>query len=175
VLGLSGLEKRWKVLSDLLVVLRSQGADVPPDVVNDLRSAKSLIEVLKVSPECEGVAGTVDQLLANVEALLLAEAEIRLGREEAKKWEKKIARSVAEAEEEVLEAGIRFRPGLPRSEHWVRIKVSDEIPADLLEKLAEEEGVSTKLQPDGFLLVSGSKEKVKSFIKKLSEHLRKRP
>ncbi len=171
---MSGLEKRWKVLSDLLVVLRSQGADIPPDVVGDLRSARSLIEVLKVSPECEGVAGTVDQLLANVEVFLLAEAEEKLGREEAKKWREKIARSIEEAEGEALETSMRFRPGLPRGEHWVRIRVSDDIPADLLEGIAEEEGVSTELQPDGFLLVKGSKEKVRSFIKKLSERLRPR-
>ncbi len=170
---MSGLERRWRVLSDLLTLLRSRGADIPPDVVRDLRSARSLIEVLKISPECEGAASTVDQLLTNVEFYLLAEAEMRLGRREAKRWEERISASLSEAEV-IPETGMRFRPGLPRGEHWVRIRVSDEIPFDLLEELASREGVSTELQPDGFLLVRGDKEKVKSFIRRLAEELKTR-
>jgi len=171
--SVSSLELRWKVLSDLLVELRAHGAEVPPDVVKDLRSAKSLIEVLKVSPECEGVAGRIDALLANVEAFLLAEAEVRLGPEEAKRWGKKLSEAVSRAEVARLEERIRFRPGLPRGEYWVRVRTSDEIPRELVEELAGEEGVSVSPQPDGFLLVSGDRDKVRSFIRRLSEHFKR--
>jgi len=164
---------RWKALSDLLVELRARGAEIPPEIVRDLRSARSLIETLRISPERAEVAGMVEQLLINVEAYLLAEAEVRLGPQGAKKWADRISEATQEGEMVELEEKIRFRPGLPRGEHWVRIRISEEIPRELLEALASEEGVSTRLEPDGFLLVSGDKGKVRSFLRKLTERIRR--
>ena len=170
---MSAFEPRWKALSDLLTELRARGAEIPAHVVEDLRSARSLIEVLKVSSGREDVAGMVEQLLLGVEAYLLAEAELRLGPAEAEKWAKRISEATFQSEVEALEERLRFRPGLPRGEHWVRVRVSDEIPRELVERLAADEGVSARMQPDGFVLVSGPKEKVMGFVRKLTEHVKK--
>ena len=169
---MSGFGARWRILSDLLVELRAHGADIPPYVVRDLRSARSLIEVLKADPGCEGVAGRIDMLLTNVESFLLAEVEMRLGPEAAKEWEDRISKAISEAEGASREAGARFRPGLPRGEHWIRVRPSEEIPRELVEELARTEGVSVELQPDGYLLVRGEEGKVKSFVRKMAERLR---
>lgn len=166
------LEARWKVLSDLLVVLRSRGADVPAHVVRDLRLARSLIEAMKASPGHPELAAKAEELLLGVESFLLAEAEFRLGPGEAGEWARKLEEASLEATPGEPEA--RFRPGLPRDKHWVRVRISEELPEELLERLAREEGVSTTMQPDGFLLVSGEEEKVKSFVKRLAEHFRSR-
>ena len=169
---MSSLELRWRALSDLLTELRARGAEIPPHIVRDLRSARSLIETLRVSPECGEAAGMAEELLLNVEAYLLAEAEIRLGPEKAEEW----ARRLSEAALGVVAIQpieeMRFRPGLPRGEHWMRVRISDELPEELLERLAEEEGVSARVEPDGFVLISGEKEKVKALAKRLAEHLR---
>lgn len=167
---MSSYELRWKVLSDLLVELRSKGADIPPEVVRDLRLARSLIEALKVSSH-EEIISRLDQMLFNVEAYLMAEAEARLGPEEAREWSRRLEQAVA-APPAAREAEMRFRPGLPRGEHWVRIRVSEELPEELLKELAAQEGVSARPQPDGYLLVSGDKEKIRSFVKKLAERMR---
>jgi len=174
--ALPSLEARWKVLSDLLVELRSKGADLPAEVVRDLRLARSLIETLKVAPTGrEEITAKIEQMLVSVEAYLLAEAEVKLGPEEAKRWRDKIEEAAAPGEETLAPAEMRFRPGLPRGEHWVRVRVSEDMPREMLETLAAEEGVSARLQPDGFLLVSGEEEKVRAFIRKLAERVRGRP
>lgn len=168
---MTSYELRWKVLSDLLVELRARGADIPPEVVRDLRLARSLIEAMRVSAH-EEIISRLDQLLFNVESYLMAEAEVRLGPEEAQRWSKKLEEAFSGAGPALRPAEARFRPGLPRGEHWVRIRVSDELPRELLEELAAQEGVRTRLQPDGYLLVTGDRERVKSFMRKLAEHVR---
>jgi hypothetical protein len=40
-------EEKWKVLADLLAELQEKGETIPADVINDLRSAKTMIQVLK--------------------------------------------------------------------------------------------------------------------------------
>ncbi len=166
---MSSYEPRWKVLSDLLVELRSKGAEIPPEVVRDLRLSRSLIEAMKVSPH-ESVVARLDELLFNVEAYLLAETEEVLGPEGAREWSRRLEEAMTAQPTEAREAEVRFRPGLPRGEHWVRVRISEELPRDLLEQLATEEGVKANLQPDGYLLVSGEREKVRSFIRRLAEH-----
>ncbi len=169
---MSSYEPRWKVLSDLLVELRSKGAEIPPEVVRDLRLARSLIEAMKVSPH-ESVVARLDELLFNVEAYLLAEAEATLGPEGAREWSRRLEEAMTTPPTAAREeAEVRFRPGLPRGEHWVRVRISEELPRELLEQLAAEEGVKASLQPDGYILVSGEREKVRSFIRRLAEHAR---
>jgi len=169
---LSNLELRWRALSDLLTELRARGAEIPPHVVRDLRSARSLIETVRVSPECGEAAGMAEELLLGIEAYLLAEAEVRLGPEKAEEWARRLSEAASGMEIARPAEEVRFRPGLPRGKHWMRVKVSDEIPLDLLERLAEEEGVSARVEPDGFVLISGEKEKVRAVARKLAGHLR---
>jgi len=167
---LAMLEARWKVLSDLLVELRSRGADVPAEVVRDLRLSRSLIEAMRASPGHPELEAKAEELMLGVEAYLLAEAEVRLGPDRAEEWGRRLEEASLEAA--LGPAEVRFRPGLPRDRHWVRVKVSEDLPMDLLRQLASEEGVSAELQQDGFLLVSGDEGKVKAFIRRLAKHIR---
>lgn len=169
---MSSLELRWRALSDLLTELRAKGVEIPPHVVRDLRSARSLIETLRISPECGEAAGMAEELLLSVEAYLLAEAEVRLGPAKAEEWARRLSEAALSLEAIRPAEEMRFRPGLPRGEHWMRVKISDELPRELLERLAEEEGVSARVEPDGFILISGDKERVKALAKRLAEHVR---
>jgi len=171
-IALSSLELRWRALSDLLTELRARGVEIPPHIVRDLRSARSLIETLRISPECGEAAGMAEELLLSVETYLLAEAEIRLGPDKAEEWARKLSEATLDVEAVRPAEEIRFRPGLPRGEHWMRVRISDELPKELLERLAEEEGVSARVEPDGFVLISGEEEKVKALAKRLAEHMR---
>jgi hypothetical protein len=66
----------------------------------------------------------------------------------------------------------RFVPGLPKEAHWIRILPSEDLLADDVKKLAEGLGLSVKTQKDNYILVYGSKEKVKDFVKKMAEKCR---
>ena len=43
-------EENWKVLADLLTELRKKGEKIPTHIMNDLRSAKTMIQILKADP-----------------------------------------------------------------------------------------------------------------------------
>ncbi|RLI31321.1 hypothetical protein DRO48_01025, partial [Candidatus Bathyarchaeota archaeon] len=89
-IAMSGYEAVWRALESLIREFRKKGIEVPPFVMDDLRSAKTLIEVLKMDTTAEKTAERAETYLKNVEAYLLSIAEEKLGPEEATKWARKI-------------------------------------------------------------------------------------
>ena len=45
-----GYEEVWKVLSDLITELRGKKVGIPNEIIKDLRSAKTMIKILKADP-----------------------------------------------------------------------------------------------------------------------------
>ena len=164
-------EDTWKVLSDLLVELRKRGQTIPTDVVEDLRSAKTMIQVLKADPSHIENIPKIETFLGKVESHLVFLAQEKFGSSLADKWLKKLdsARKVVAKEHK---AAPRFVSGLPRGEHWVRVKVSKDTPREAVQKLAEEKNLSHKVQENGYVLVSGDSEGIKSFVKTIAERSR---
>jgi hypothetical protein len=163
-------EEVWRALSDLLTELRQKGEVIPPDVIDDLRSAKTMIHVLKADPRHTENIPRVETYLENVEFQLISAAQERFGTEYVELWMKKLeeARRVTEGKE----TASRFVPGVPRGKHWVRVQVSEETPESHIEKLAEENRLSFEMRDDGYVLVWGKNANVKSFVKRLAEKLR---
>jgi len=60
-------EEVWKVLNDLIIEFRKKGETVPPEVMADLRAAKTLIHVLKADPTKKENVPTIEMYLGNVE------------------------------------------------------------------------------------------------------------
>jgi hypothetical protein len=77
-----------------------------------------------------------------------------------------MARKRISGEEEVKVVS-RFVSGLPRGKCWVRVQVSEDTPQRGIENLAEEIGLLHKMQENGFVLVYGDDESMKSFVKRL--------
>ncbi|MCK5592693.1 hypothetical protein KAI31_01175, partial [Candidatus Bathyarchaeota archaeon] len=50
---------------------------------------------------------------------------------------------------------------------WVRVQVSESSPQGDIERLAEENGLSHKMQRNGYVLAYGNDESVKSFLERL--------
>ena len=63
---------------------------------------------------------------------------------------------------------------MPRDQKWMRVQISNETPKRAIEKLAADCGLSTKAQPDGYVLVYGDENKIKLFIQKTGEKLQRR-
>ena len=166
-----GYEAVWKVLSDLVTELRRRDEAIPPEVMEDLRSAKTMIQILKADPARTETLTRIETYLEKVESRLFYIAREKIGPENAEQWMQKLAKARRKIHEEVTPPP-RFVPALPRDKHWVRIQVSEDTPREDAERLAEGTGLSYRMQENGYLLVYGDEKGIKSFVKKMAEKFR---
>jgi len=170
-----GHNQVWKTLDSLVAEFKKHGQMVPPNIIEDLRSAKTLIQVLKADPKHAENIPTIEMYLGNVESYLIFEAHKKIGAGFAEDWMQKLgeARKAVELEGEPLGPSSKFVSGVPRDQKWLRVQVSDEMPESKIKKLAAECGSSTRIQPDGYLLVYGDESGIKLFIQKIGEKLQR--
>jgi hypothetical protein len=166
----------WRTLDSLIAEFRKRGKPAPPHIIEDLRSAKTMMQVLRADPKRVENIPTIEMYLGNVESYLIFEAHQRFGTEFAEEWMQKLqdARKTSDAEEEPFESSSKFVAGVPRDQKWIRFEVSDGMPENAIKKLAAECGLSTRIQPDGYVLVFGDDSSIKLFIQKTSEKLQRR-
>jgi len=166
-------EELWKALADLLTELRRRGEAIPTETMEDLRSAKTLIQVLKANPTRTENIARIEAYLENVESYLVSAAQSKFGPEFAERWMRKISRARRKTyEEKEVNVPSRFVLGLPKGKSWVRIQVSESTPKEYVESLAEENGLSCLMQENGYMLVYGDDEKIKSLVKKMAKKFR---
>jgi hypothetical protein len=155
----------WKVLEQLITDIRRRGVQVPVNIFNDLKYARTLINVLKADPSKLDIGQKIEECLNNVEAYLISEGQ-KFGDKYVEGWIKKLEE--AYKQEDKNEVSMRFVPGLPREQRWIRIKLSDEMPVERIRALAEKLKLSSEIQMDGYLLVYGEDEYIKQFVKKMA-------
>lgn len=163
----------WKVLADLVTELRKRGEKVPAHVIENFRAAKTMIELLNMVEDPSESVAKIEEYLGSVEAYLISTAQGKLGDEYAEAWMRRMAEIRRGASQETPKAPRRFVPGLPRDRHWVRLKVSEDIPREKVERLAGEMNLQVTLQEDGYMLVSGDEREIKDFVKKMAHAFRK--
>jgi hypothetical protein len=159
-----GYSAAWKVLEQMITDFRKRGLTVPVDIISDLRSAKTLINVLKADPSRIETSEKIEIYLRIVESYLVSEGQKTFGADYVDEWLKHLneeSKRVFETEEKT-----RFIPGLPREQKWIRIKPLHELPIEKIKELADELSLSCDIQNDGCLLVYGEDERVKGFVKK---------
>jgi len=161
----------WKVLADLIVELRKKGEMIPANVMNDLRSAKTMIQVFKADPAHVENIPQIETYLESVESYLFPVAEEKYGEKFVKEWMEKLSQARRKVEE-TRETVSKFVPGLPRNKHWVRVQISKDTPQKEIERLAKEEKLSCKMQKNGYMLVYGNTKSIKSFVKTVAEKFR---
>jgi len=164
----------WRVLDDLIVEFRKRGETVPAEILEDLRSAKSLIHISRANPSASTDATQVEVYLSNVEIYLMSRAQ-KFGKIFVEQWMKRLEKARAGTiEENTSGASIsKFLPGIPRDTPWVRVRISKDISRETAEAFAREFGLLTASQDEGYLLVYGRKEKLQLFIRKMTEKLRR--
>jgi hypothetical protein len=161
-----GLLSQWKVLEEMIADFRKKGLPVPPDVMSSLKSARTMIDILKAGTSYGETLQRVEEYLGAVEAYLVSEGQKKFGSDYVDEWLKRLDVASCKAADE--EEASRFVPGLPRGQKWIRVKPTTELPIDQLKKLAEQTSLSHTLQKDGYLLVSGTDENIKAFVKKMT-------
>ncbi len=159
----------WKILEDLLIELKKKGVAIPANVINDLRSAKSMIN-LGCTEDAHGgdVILKAEEYSANVEAFLVEEAQKVLGAEQTNQWLKRLE----EANFGVCEQPKKednFITGVPRDQKWVRVEPTSNVPAERIEQIAKEQNLQVKLQSDGRLVVFGQSDDIKAFVKAMAQ------
>jgi len=164
-----GHPETWKVLEETIADFRRKGLVVPTDIMSELTSAKTMIQVLKADPNCAGVEQKIEEYLMNVESYVISKGQMMFGIEYVDKWSKKLDEASKRTSEEVEEK-IRPVPHFPRDEKWMRIKPSSQLPIDELKSLADKLCLSCDVQED-FLLVHGKDEPLKEFVKEIAARL----
>jgi hypothetical protein len=158
----------WKVLEEAVAVLRRKGVVAPEKVMDDLRSARTLIRILEAGSNHEETAQKVETYLTNVESFLVSSAEKQFGSEYADHLLKRLGEAGRRIGTEETEEEKRFVPGLPREYKWIRIKPSADLSIERLKALIEGLELSFRMQSDGCLLVYGKDEHLKDFVKKMT-------
>ena len=156
----------WKVLEEMLIALRKKELPIPPSIMEDLKTAKTLTRMLTEDNRAENIQ-KVEQYLLSVESYLVSEGQKKFGFEYVDGWLKRIDKASRETSDEEQEE-IRFIPGLPRQQKWIRVASTNELPVEKLKAMAEKTNVSYKIQKDGSVLVFGEEQSIKDFVKRIT-------
>jgi hypothetical protein len=158
----------WKILEDLMLTLKKKGADIPANVIEDLRSAKSMIQLTCMEDSRGEIIQKAEEYTANVEAYLITETQKTLGSEAVDEWLRRLEEANIEVCQEKQAEENKFVVRVPRDQKWTRIEPTSSLPAERLEKIAEEMHLSVNKQNDGRIVVFGKPDDVKAFIKQMT-------
>ena len=141
---------------------------MPSKIMEDLKSAETMIRLLKVDATCGETVQKVEEYLGSVESYVVSEGEKLFGVAYAEEWLKRLAearRSIMKEEQEET----RFIHGVRRDEGWIRVKPSEKMPLERLKLMAEGSNLTWNAQADGSLLVHGGKESIRSFVSNMTQ------
>jgi hypothetical protein len=157
----------------MIIEFRKKGLAIPATVMNDLKSARTMIKLMDVDESRGETAQKAEEYLGNVEAYLVTEAQKKIAPEYIDAWLRRLEEASCETCEAKAEES-RFISGLPRDQKWIRVEPLASLPPEKLKQLARETNLSTSVQEDGRLLVYGKAEDVKEFVKKMTEETSKK-
>jgi hypothetical protein len=157
----------WKVLEEMIIEFRKRGLPIPVTVMNDLKSARTMIKIVNVDASRGETAQKAEEYLGNVESYLVTEAQKEFAPEYIDEWLRRLEEASCEICEEEGEEP-RFISGLPRDQRWIRVEPLASLPLEKLKQLAKESNLSCSVQEDGRLLVYGKAEDIKGFVKKMT-------
>jgi len=157
----------WKVLEEMVADFRRREMTIPPQVMSDLKSAKTTIRILGAGPQDENGIRRVDQYLMNVESYLVTEGQKKLGQRYIDEWLKRLDNAIRERIDDEQKM-LRFVPGMPRQQKWIRITPTAGISIKSLETTAVKMKLSHEIREDGSLLVWGDDRAIKDFVKNLA-------
>jgi hypothetical protein len=165
----------WKTLEDLMLELKKKGVETPANIIADLRSAKSMIKLACLEDSHGNVAQKAEETLGTVEAYLITKAQESLGEEATDRWLKRLEEANFEVEVcEKQSAEGKFVVGVPRDQKWIRVEPSGKLSTEKIQHLATQHNLTISKQNDGRLILYGSQEKIKEFIKKTSNETAKK-
>ncbi|MCL2643005.1 MAG: DUF2096 family protein [Candidatus Bathyarchaeota archaeon] len=162
----------WKTLEDLLLTLRKKDIHIPSNILEDLRAARSMIELSSSNKDAyEKAATKATAYTANVETYLINQAQKIFEPNIMDEWLQCLKENnpqTTNKKEHNDIADNRFVIGVPRNQKWIRIKTNNKLPEEYILKLAKKHQLTTNKQTDGHLIVYGQLNDIKSFIKQIA-------
>jgi hypothetical protein len=165
-------EYLWTALEAIVVELKKKRVTVLPELVDDLKSAQTLIKIHRTDPTALDVATEIERYLETVEANLIYLARSDVGEAYADDCVRRLHEARLKGLRETVNVPSTFVTGVPKGAHWIRLKVSDLLDDNEVLALVDKWALSRSVQADGFLLIYGAEEKVKAFIKEISDKIR---
>jgi len=157
----------WRILEEIVADFRKRGREIPLEVMNDLKSARTMIRILSTGSNREDTVQKIEEYIRSLESYLVSEGQKQFGPEYVDEKLKRLSEARGKTSEEEVEEA-RFVFGVPREQKWVRARPTAELSLEKLKLLAEESRLSHKIQNDGTLLVHGKDEDIKAFVKKMT-------
>jgi len=158
-------EDKWKTLADLLIEIQKMGEKIPSTVMNDLRSAKTIIQVLKRDPTHMESLARVEVYIKNVEAYAISVAE-KNNPEIVQDWLKRINQPKTKDRKKTKNPVL---PKTSKDKKWMRIKQTDELSLETVQNLSKNFDVSIKVEENGDILVFGDEKDLKSIVKNVTK------
>ncbi len=157
----------WKLLEDMMLELKAAGTAIPAKVVEDLRSAKSMIQLTYTDGSHGDALQKAEEYLANVEAYVITEGQAVFGAAKVDAWLRRLEKASGQVCEEPAVSD-KFVAGVPRSQRYVRIEPKGDLTKEKVDALAKAQGMQVKVQSDGKLVVYGSPDDLKAFLKQVT-------
>lgn len=160
----------WKTLEDMMIELKKKGVAIPENVMEDLRSAKSMIKLACTQGSHGDEVMKTEEYMANVEAYLVNEGQRVFGSKHVDGWLMRLeeAGACGEVCEQPAEREAQFVTGVPRDQKWIRVEPTEKLSSERIQQLAREQNLQIKLQKDMRLLVYGEPESLKGFVKHMT-------
>lgn len=157
----------WKVLEDMMLELKKSGVTIPVKVVEDLRAAKSMIQLSYTDATNGSALQKAEEYLANAEAYIMTEGQKTFGSEKVDGW----LRRLEEANDRECEVPIgldNFVTGVPRDQKWIRIEPTNDFSVKCIERMAKDQTLQIRKQVDGKVVIYGQPDDLKILLKKMT-------
>ena len=152
--------------------MRSKGKEMRPEVVEDLKSAKTLMTIQRVDPSSP-IVEDVEDYLRKVEAALLTHAENDFGKEYSDHWFQRIQEAKAKGLQETVRTRVGLVTGIPKDKQWIRVRVTELIDMAELKSMTNSLGLSFREEANDTAIVFGQPESVKAFLRELTARVKK--
>jgi len=169
------VEQTWLILVDLLTDLRKKEMQIPGEVTENIRLARSTINFYKfdpTNPEMMKEIKRINDFLNSIQGTLLDIAE-EMGIEYRDEWLQKLMKaSRGEKVVEKQETSPRFVVGAPAGFSMVRVTFKEPLSEERLNDIAETHGVIIEFEEDDVVAIYGDKDDVKKSLKEIASFFR---
>jgi len=162
----------WKVLEEMVIELRKKPDIIPSKILNDLKSAKVLLEITdREEKNQEETTIKIEHYLETIEIYIFNEIQKKFETKIVKEWLNRLG----EARRKILQIKQenKFISGVPRDQKWIRVKPISELPKEMLKKIAKEENLIVSSIKDGKITIYGETKNIQNFIKKITNRVSK--
>lgn len=168
-------EKLWNTLAELTTAIAKKSRRLQPEIIAELRSTRSLINILKTTSKEidleDDVIPRIEVQLLVLKSNLVSKAA-NLGEEFLSLWMDRLQQVYSETAEVKQTKSTRFIPHIARNQYWMRIKITNKTPIELVKDVSSMLDVSIKHLDDEHVLVYGDKKVVLNFLKETAKRVK---